>query len=85
MGVKLGFANLTCPSWSTRRNIHQNARMLSASRGHGFDTIHVMDALVQLQTLYRDFTQTGADPGLQVIAVRELPKVEQTISALNTL
>jgi hypothetical protein len=45
----------------------------------------VTEALVQLQTLYRDFAHTGADPGLQAIAARELPKVEQTISALGAL
>lgn len=65
-----------------------NLQRLSTSRGRGFDSIYVstlMEALVQLQTLYRDFAQTGADPGLQAIAVRELPKVEQTISALDAL
>jgi predicted outer membrane protein len=65
-----------------------NLRRLSAERGHGFDSIYVSamtEALRQLQTLYRDFAQTGANPGLQAIAVRELPKVEQTISALNAL
>jgi hypothetical protein len=41
--------------------------------------------LVQLQLLYRDFSLTDADPGLKAIAVRELPKVEQTISALDAL
>ena len=63
-------------------------RRLSAVRGHGFDSIYVsamMEALGQLQTLYRDFAHTGANPGLQAIAVRELPKVEQMISALNAL
>jgi hypothetical protein len=41
--------------------------------------------LVQLQTLYRDFSLTDADPGLKAIAVRELLKAEQTISALDAL
>ncbi len=65
-----------------------NLQRLSTLQGRGFDTLYVstlMEALVQLQTLYRDFAQTGADPGLQAIAVRELPKVEQTISALDAL
>jgi len=41
--------------------------------------------LVQLQILYRDFLQNGTDPGLRAIATRELPKLEQTISALDKL
>jgi hypothetical protein len=43
------------------------------------------EALVQPQTLYRDFSLIDADPGLKAIAVRELPKIEQTISALHAL
>ncbi|MDQ6869112.1 MAG: DUF4142 domain-containing protein [Pseudomonadota bacterium] len=65
-----------------------NLQRLSAAQGRDFDSLYVStltEALVQLQTLYRDFAQTGADPGLQAIAVRELPKVEQTISALDAL
>jgi multidrug efflux pump subunit AcrA (membrane-fusion protein) len=61
---------------------------LSASQGRVFDSLYIStltEALAQLQTLYRDFSLTGADPGLQAIAVRELPKVEQTISALDAL
>jgi predicted outer membrane protein len=61
---------------------------LSASQGRDFDSLYVStltEALVQLQTLYRDFSLTDADPGLKAIAVRELPKVEQTISALDAL
>jgi predicted outer membrane protein len=61
---------------------------LSASNGHDFDALFVsaqMEALVQLQILYRDFIQNGTDPGLHAIAARELPKVEQTISALDSL
>ena len=63
-----------------------NLQRLSASQGSDFDGLYVStlrEALVQLQTLYRDFAQTNADPGLQAIADRELPKVEQTISALD--
>jgi hypothetical protein len=59
-------------------------RRLSASQGRDFDSLYVStltEALVQLQTLYL----TDADPGLKAIAVRELPKVEQTISALDAL
>jgi predicted outer membrane protein len=65
-----------------------NLQRLSASNGHDFDTLFVsaqMEALVQLQILYRDFIQNGTDPGLHAIAARELPKVEQTISALDSL
>lgn len=65
-----------------------NLQRLSASNGHDFDARFVsaqMEALVQLQTLYRDFIQNGTDPGLHAIATRELPKVEQTISALDSL
>ncbi len=65
-----------------------NLQRLSASRGRGFNSLYVStlrEALVQLQTLYRDYIQNGTDPGLRAIAVRELPKVEQTISALDAL
>lgn len=65
-----------------------NLQRLSASQGRGFDSLYVStlkEALAQLQTLYRDFPQTDADPGLKAIAVRELPKVEQTISTLGAL
>lgn len=65
-----------------------NLQRLSASQGRDFDSLYVStlrEALVQLHTLYRDFSLTNADPGLNAIAVRELPKVEQTISALNAL
>ena len=61
---------------------------LSASNGHDFDALFIsalMEALVQLQILNRDFIQNGPDPGLHAIAARELPKVEQTISALDSL
>lgn len=59
---------------------------LSASQGKKFDLLFVssqMEALSQLQTLYRDFIQNGADPGLVAIAARELPKVEEAISAVD--
>jgi predicted outer membrane protein len=65
-----------------------NLQRLSASQDRAFDSLYVStltEALVQLQTLYRDFSLTDADPGLKAIAVRELPKVEQTISALGAL
>jgi len=65
-----------------------NLQRLSASQGRDFDSLYVstlMEALVRLQALYRDFSLTSADPGLKAIAVRELPKVEQTISALRAL
>jgi len=65
-----------------------NLQRLSASQGKNFDSLFVstqMEALVQLQTLYRDFIQNGTDPGLMAIAARELPKVEQSMSALSAL
>jgi predicted outer membrane protein len=65
-----------------------NLQRLSVAQGSNFDSLFVsteMEALVQLQTLYRDFIQNGTDPGLHAIATRELPKVEQTISALEGL
>ncbi|MGO8846151.1 MAG: DUF4142 domain-containing protein [Methylocella sp.] len=65
-----------------------NLKRLSASQGSSFDKLFVstqMEALVQLQILYRDFLQNGTDPGLRAIATRELPKLEQTISALDKL
>ena len=63
-------------------------KRLSASQGSAFDALFIstgMAALVQLQILYRDFIQNGADPGLLAIATRESPKLEQTISALDKL
>jgi predicted outer membrane protein len=65
-----------------------NLQRLSTSQGRDFDTLYVstlMEALVQLQILYRDFAQAGGDPGLRAIADRELPKVEHTISTLDAL
>jgi predicted outer membrane protein len=61
---------------------------LSAAHGSDFDSLFVStetEALVQLQTLYSDFMQNGTNPGLLAIAKRELPKVQQTISALEAL
>lgn len=65
-----------------------NLQRLSAAQGKNFDKLFVstqMEALVQLQTLYRDFIQNGTDPGLLVLAKGALPKVEQSISALDVL
>jgi predicted outer membrane protein len=81
-----GAAKLSAPQMLPSQA--SNLRRLSAARGHGFDSIYVSavkEALGQLQMLYRDFAHTGANPGLQAIAARELPKVGQTISALNAL
>jgi predicted outer membrane protein len=61
-------------------------RQLSRLRGPGFDALYVSsvkESLGQLQTLYRDFGEAGGDAELRSIAKRELPKLEQTISALN--
>jgi predicted outer membrane protein len=79
--AKLRAPNLLPPQVS-------NLQRLSASQGSNFDKLFVsspMEALIQLQTLYRDFIQNGTDPGLRAIATRELPKVEQTISALDAI
>jgi predicted outer membrane protein len=81
-----GAAKLTAPQLLPPQR--SNLQRLSASQGRDFDSLYVStltEALVQLRTLYRDYSLTGADPGLQAIAVRELPKVEQTISALDAL
>jgi predicted outer membrane protein len=81
-----GAAKLSAPQLLPPQR--SNLQRLSASQGRDFDSRYVStltEALVQLQTLYRDFSLTDADPGLKAIAVRELPKVEQTISALDAL
>ncbi len=81
-----GAAKLSAPQLLPPQR--SNLQHLSASQGRDFDSLYVStltEALVQLQTLYRDFSLTGADPGLKAFAVRELPKVEQTISALRAL
>jgi predicted outer membrane protein len=65
-----------------------NLQRLSTLKGQSFDTLYisvVREALVQLQTTYGEFAQTAADPELKELAVRELPKVEQAISELNSL
>ncbi len=41
--------------------------------------------LGQLQPLYREFGEGGGDEKLRAIAKQELPKLENTISALNAL
>jgi predicted outer membrane protein len=81
-----GAAKLSAPQLLPPQR--SNLQRLSASQDRAFDSLYVStltEALVQLQTLYRDFSLTDADPGLKAIAVRELPKVEQTISALDAL
>jgi len=65
-----------------------NLQRLSASQGKDFDLLFVstqMEALLQLQTLYRDFLLNGTDPGLRAIATRQSPKVEQAISSFDKL
>jgi predicted outer membrane protein len=84
--IEPGAAKLSAPQLLPPQR--SNLQRLSASQGRDFDSLYVSaltEALVQLQTLYRDFSLTDADPGLKAIAVRELPKVEQTISALGAL
>jgi predicted outer membrane protein len=81
-----GAAKLSAPQLLPPQR--SNLQRLEASQGRDFDPLFVStltEALGQLQTLYRDFSLTGADPGLKAIADRELPKVEQTISALRAL
>jgi predicted outer membrane protein len=81
-----GAARLSAPQLLPPQR--SNLQRLSASQGRDFDPLYVStltEALGQLQTLYRDFSLTDADPGLKAIAVRELPKVEQAISALRAL
>ena len=81
-----GAAKLSAPQLLPPQR--SNLQRLSASQGRDFDSLYVStltEALVQLQTLYRDFSLTDADPGLKAIAVRELQKAEQTISALDAL
>jgi predicted outer membrane protein len=81
-----GAAKLSAPQLLPPQR--SNLQRLSASQGRDFDSLYVStlrEALVQLRTLYRDFSLTGADPGLKAIAVRELPKVEQAISSLDAL
>jgi predicted outer membrane protein len=81
-----GAAKLSAPQLLPPQR--SNLQRLSTSQGRDFDSLYVStltEALVQLQTLYRDFSLTDADPGLKAVAVRELPKVEQAISALRAL
>jgi predicted outer membrane protein len=81
-----GAAKLSAPQLLPPQR--SNLQRLSASQGRDFDSLYVStlrEALIQLRTLYRDFSLTGADPGLKAIAVRELPKVEQAISSLDAL
>ena len=61
---------------------------LSALSGRQFDALYrstQSDSLHQLAMLYRDYIQTGDDPGLRAIAVRELPKVQRRLTELHTL
>jgi len=61
-------------------------RRLSAAQGRKFDALYIstqMDALQQLAAIYNDFITKGDDPSLHAIAARELPKVQDRISALK--
>jgi Domain of unknown function (DUF4142) len=61
---------------------------LSNLRGEKFDSLYVAslkDTLDQLQPLFREFGEGGGDDSLRKIAKRELPKLEDTISALIAL
>jgi hypothetical protein len=63
-------------------------KQLSQLRGPGFDSLYVSslkETMGQLQTLFHEFGEGGGDAGLRAIAKRELPKLEETISALNAL
>jgi Domain of unknown function (DUF4142) len=61
---------------------------LSNLRGEKFDSLYVAslkETLGQLQPLYREFSEGSGDGSLRAIAQRELPKLEDTISALDRL
>jgi predicted outer membrane protein len=61
---------------------------LSSLQGRDFDVLYVSvekEGLRRLQTIYQDFIQNGADPGLHAIAAQELPAVKQLIAALDGL
>jgi predicted outer membrane protein len=61
---------------------------LSSLQGRDFDVLYVSvekDGLRRLETVYQDFVQNGADPGLHAIAAQELPEVKQLIAALGGL
>jgi putative membrane protein len=63
-------------------------RQLSQLRGANFDARYLSslkETLGELQTLYREFGESGQDAGLKAIAQQQLPKVEQTISALDAM
>ena len=63
-------------------------RQLSRLRGPSFDAFYVSsvkESLAQLQTLYRDVAKADGDAELRSLAQRELPKLEETISALNAI
>jgi len=63
-------------------------RTLSSAQNGKFDDLYVstvMAALVQLQALYRDYSLAGTDEDLKAIVTRELPKVEQSLSAFEAL
>lgn len=49
------------------------------------DVSSLKETMGQLQTLFHEFGEGGGDAGLRAIAKRELPKLEETISALNAL
>jgi len=59
---------------------------LSNLRGEKFDSVYVAslkETLGQLQPLFREFSEGSGDDRLRAIAKRELPKLADTISALN--
>jgi Domain of unknown function (DUF4142) len=61
---------------------------LSNLRGEKFDSLYVTslkETLGQLQPMFREFSEGSGDGSLRAIAQRELPKLEDTISALNAL
>ncbi len=65
-----------------------NLRQLSRLRGASFDSLYVSslkETLGQLKTLFREFGEGAGNADLRAIAKRELPKLEQAISALNAL
>jgi predicted outer membrane protein len=85
-GGGAGGANVSAPQLLPDQA--STLRQLSRLRGPGFDALYVSsvkESLAQLQTLYRDVAKADGDAELRSLAQRELPKLEETISALDTM
>jgi predicted outer membrane protein len=85
-GGGAGGANVSAPQLLPDQA--STLRQLSRLRGPGFDALYVSsvkESLAQLQTLYRDVAKADGDAELRSLAQRELPKLEEEISALGTM